>query len=184
MPKSAKLFIENLDKRLRELGWTQKQLADQMGIPASTVFKWKSGEVKPGLDALDRLAESLGLTADQLISGAQAPKAVVQRETVTERIPVDESIREEALKAAGEAADRAAQEATAKMLTAAEMTLVTHFRRCDESTREDLLTTAEFLAEQKRVKGRAINDRSGETGSKRAGALVQESKRKKLATDR
>ncbi|MDP9122074.1 MAG: helix-turn-helix domain-containing protein [Acidobacteriota bacterium] len=57
-------------QRLREArGWTQRQLAEQIGLDSTTVSSWEAGRHCPPLDPLVRLAQILGATTDFLLTG-------------------------------------------------------------------------------------------------------------------
>lgn len=63
------MTIGDVVKSLRtERGWTQKQLADEAGVPAPYVCRLEKGH-GDGWDVLRvfRIAKALGLTLDQLI---------------------------------------------------------------------------------------------------------------------
>lgn len=50
-------------------GITQQQLADQLGITNKAVSKWETGQGMPDISIIPALAEILGVTADELLSG-------------------------------------------------------------------------------------------------------------------
>lgn len=61
MPTAA----ERLRFRLRELGWTQLDLAAEIGASPANVSRWLSGERTPSLDMAFRIQRSaLALPAD------------------------------------------------------------------------------------------------------------------------
>lgn len=45
-----------------EKGWTQKDLADKMGVKQSLVSRWESGECNYTVDTLIEIADALGLS--------------------------------------------------------------------------------------------------------------------------
>lgn len=72
MKSSAEIFRKNLrqerEKRQREEGnWSQENLADRAGFHRNFIGMLERGERKPSLDALDRLAEVLGLSPHELL---------------------------------------------------------------------------------------------------------------------
>lgn len=72
------LHRENLKGALAEKGWTQKNLADAVGVSAQSVTNWLKGEDFPRPDKLLRLATTLQLRLDQLVQfSASADKPVV-----------------------------------------------------------------------------------------------------------
>jgi transcriptional regulator with XRE-family HTH domain len=54
-------------KRFRELkGLTVQELADKMGIGKAGIYKWESGETKPGIDSLTDLSKALDVSIGEL----------------------------------------------------------------------------------------------------------------------
>ena len=53
--------------RRKELGLTQLELANQMGVTDKAVSKWERELSCPDVDSLPRLAEILGLSLDELM---------------------------------------------------------------------------------------------------------------------
>lgn len=47
MKSISQIVGENLKQRMKELGLTQKTLADKMGLTQPNVHRWVSGEVMP-----------------------------------------------------------------------------------------------------------------------------------------
>ena len=54
------------DKR-RELGMTQEQLAQKLGVTQGAVNKWETSECCPKSSRLKEVAEALGCTVDELL---------------------------------------------------------------------------------------------------------------------
>lgn len=54
-----------------ELGLTQKELADQIGVSDKTVSKWETGRGLPDISVLGALAEALGVSLSELFAGAK-----------------------------------------------------------------------------------------------------------------
>lgn len=60
---------ERLRARLRELGWTQLELAHAVGASPANVSRWLSGERTPSLDMAFRIQRSeVGIPADAWLS--------------------------------------------------------------------------------------------------------------------
>ncbi len=49
-------------------GLTQGQLAEQVGVTQSCITMWESGDRKPDIINLKKLAHILGCTADELLA--------------------------------------------------------------------------------------------------------------------
>lgn len=54
-------------KRRKELGMTQLDLADQMGITDKAVSKWERDIACPDISSLPKLAEIFGMSMDELM---------------------------------------------------------------------------------------------------------------------
>lgn len=63
-------------------GLTQAQLATQLNVTAAAVSKWENGESKPRVDVLFKLAEILGVRAEELIAGEYLMDNTLDPETV------------------------------------------------------------------------------------------------------
>lgn len=55
---------ELLRKRLRELGWTQAELAERIGATAGPVSRWLSGERDPSLEMACRIQQETGVPVE------------------------------------------------------------------------------------------------------------------------
>jgi len=68
---------EMFPKRLREArdlrGWNQAKLAEEAGMPPSSIAHFESGSRKPSFDTLSRLASTLQVTTDYLIGRVETP---------------------------------------------------------------------------------------------------------------
>lgn len=58
-------------KRIAELrtekGWSQDELAQQIGVHFRSVGRWERGEAMPGAEDILNLAQAFGVTADYLL---------------------------------------------------------------------------------------------------------------------
>lgn len=68
----------NISDRIQEFrkakGISQEELADKIGVSRQAVSKWESGQSLPELDKIILISEYFGVTTDQLLKGADAPK--------------------------------------------------------------------------------------------------------------
>lgn len=60
-------FPERVVTLRKQKGWTQQQLADEVGVRVLQIRRYESGASQPTLDAIRRLALALGVTTDELI---------------------------------------------------------------------------------------------------------------------
>nr|WP_080396465.1 helix-turn-helix domain-containing protein [Enterobacter hormaechei] len=64
-------FNDRISSRRKELGLTQQQLADAVGISAVSVYKWEAGITTPKGQNLFSLAEALRCTPTWLLYGTE-----------------------------------------------------------------------------------------------------------------
>lgn len=68
---------------LRGLRWHRSvsaaHLADQVGVPASTIYNWEAGRARIPAARIAGLAKALGLSADVLVAQLDAPTTVLGR---------------------------------------------------------------------------------------------------------
>ena len=62
-------FADNLRVLRLEKGFTQKELAELVGIDQSTIWGYESGECKPKFDVATKLAKIFDVTVEELYSG-------------------------------------------------------------------------------------------------------------------
>lgn len=72
-------IAEQIQTYRKELGLTQEQLAEQLGVTNQAVSKWETEQSYPDIQLLPQLAELFHVTLDQLFGcGTAAPAAPVQ----------------------------------------------------------------------------------------------------------
>lgn len=62
----------------KEKGLTQEALAQAMNVSAQAVSKWENDQTCPDIGLLPKLAELLGVSVDELLSGKRELQPVVQ----------------------------------------------------------------------------------------------------------
>ena len=70
-------FIASLRKE-KEL--TQEQLAEQLGVNSRSVSRWENGNCMPDLSLLEMLAQELGVSVSELLSGMRQSNSPFQKE--------------------------------------------------------------------------------------------------------
>lgn len=60
-------------------GWSQAQLADQIGVSEDTVKDWESGSSVPAGAKIEAIASALGVEAEYLVPGGEASQAQDER---------------------------------------------------------------------------------------------------------
>lgn len=66
-------FAQHLQALRKQAGYSQEQLAAQLGISRQAVSKWESAQGKPELDKLKKLAELYHVSTDAILSGEVPP---------------------------------------------------------------------------------------------------------------
>ena len=61
------LVGRNIERLRKEKGITQKELADYLNVSDKTVSHWEREESAPDISILPVLAETLGVTVDELL---------------------------------------------------------------------------------------------------------------------
>lgn len=62
----------------KEKGLTQEELSQMMEVSAQAVSKWENDQTCPDISSLPKLAEILGVTVDELLSGKKETAPVAQ----------------------------------------------------------------------------------------------------------
>ena len=75
----------NIAKLRKEKNMTQEQLANLMGISYQAVSKWENGLSSPDVSSFPILADTFGVTIDELFGRERAAR----EDTHTERVPVE-----------------------------------------------------------------------------------------------
>lgn len=60
-------FSEKLQRLRKQYGWSQEQLAEQLGVSRQAVSKWESGSTLPDVEKLMALSDLLDLSLDELL---------------------------------------------------------------------------------------------------------------------
>ncbi len=61
-------FYEKLVQLRKQNGYTQEQLAEQLGVSRQAVSRWEAGETTPEMSLLVKLCQIYGVSADYLIN--------------------------------------------------------------------------------------------------------------------
>ncbi|QDT54601.1 helix-turn-helix protein [Caulifigura coniformis] len=68
-------FQTNVASLIAGLGWTQAELARQIGVSRSLVHTYMSGDSSPGLEVVQRFADALGVDPARLLSESGVEKS-------------------------------------------------------------------------------------------------------------
>ena len=60
-------FSENIKQLRSQLGFTQKQLGDKLGISPSNISDWENGISRPEYENLIKIADIFDVSLDELL---------------------------------------------------------------------------------------------------------------------
>jgi len=94
----ARMAFKDTFLQLRkERGWTQAQVADQVGISVGQVKKYEKGDSAPNLHALGRIARVFGVSSDEFvfengkgIAGVKLETELLERFEKVAQLPKEE----------------------------------------------------------------------------------------------
>ena len=64
-------IAERLQELRKKAGYSQEQVAEQLGLSRQAVSKWESGQGKPEIDNVVKLVELYGVSADYILLGIE-----------------------------------------------------------------------------------------------------------------
>ena len=64
-------IAERLQELRKKAGYSQEQVAEQLGLSRQAVSKWESGQGKPEIDNVVKLMELYGVSADYILLGIE-----------------------------------------------------------------------------------------------------------------
>lgn len=73
---------EKIARLRRKNGWSQEELADKMEVSRQAVSKWESGKTQPDLETLQKIAQVLEVSVEELIYGERRQTTVINQKTV------------------------------------------------------------------------------------------------------
>ena len=78
-------IAERLQKLRKEHGYSQEQLADELGVSRQAVSKWERGEASPDTDNLIALARLYNISVDNLLFENSAEPPVAEQPQIGEQ---------------------------------------------------------------------------------------------------
>lgn len=86
---------ENIRKTRKAKGLTQRDLADQIKSDASYINRLETGRVNPSIAVLERIANRLECSLDQLVRGKDTePEVNIRDKALAERIRLIDALEE------------------------------------------------------------------------------------------
>lgn len=64
-----KIFCKNLKDARKLSNFTQKQVAERLGVVESCYANWEQGRTEPNIDMLRKLGEIFNVSIDELLNG-------------------------------------------------------------------------------------------------------------------
>lgn len=61
-------ILATITKYRKERGWTEYQLAEQSGLPQSTISSWYRKNMIPTIPSLEKICSAYGITLSQLFA--------------------------------------------------------------------------------------------------------------------
>ena len=61
------IFADKLTQLRKKSGWSQEDLANQMGVSRQSVSKWEGAQSIPDLDKMIKLSKMFGVSIDYLL---------------------------------------------------------------------------------------------------------------------
>lgn len=77
------VFCENLNRYMRQRGVTQADIVSELGFSASTVSDWTTGKKYPRVEAMEMLADKLGVQITDLTRPYDDPKGGTPMNLIT-----------------------------------------------------------------------------------------------------
>ena len=87
----SSFFSDNLIKLRKSKGFTQQQVASELGIDRTTYTKYETGVSEPGFEMLIRLSQLLDVSLDELFGGpVTEPLSVAVSDSGSDDLSKDE----------------------------------------------------------------------------------------------
>lgn len=87
------ILADKITELRKKNGWSQEDLASQLGVSRQSVSKWESGQSIPDLERILKMSEIFGVTTDQLLKDEVAPPEAAALPPEDAPAPADEGAR-------------------------------------------------------------------------------------------
>ena len=90
-------LANNLKKMRKNRGWSQSQLAEQIGSHLSHINRIETGKYNPSLDVVQKLANVFNVTIDYLVSDTEEDfkEVRIEDKNLLDRVKLIDSLDEE-----------------------------------------------------------------------------------------
>ena len=75
------IFADKLIALRKKAGWSQEELAEQLGVTRQSVSKWEGAQSVPDIDKILQLSRLFGVTTDYLLKDEQAEPEYTENDT-------------------------------------------------------------------------------------------------------
>ena len=75
------IFADKLIALRKKAGWSQEELAEQLGVTRQSVSKWEGAQSVPDIDKILQLSRLFGVTTDYLLKDEQAEPEYTEDDT-------------------------------------------------------------------------------------------------------
>jgi len=86
---------ERLFKLRKEKNLSQEEVADKLNVTRQTVSKWETNQSTPDFDKILPLCELFEIDVNELITGKQKEKEVIQEEVIQEKVLTKEDVKKQ-----------------------------------------------------------------------------------------
>lgn len=87
------ILADKITELRKKNGWSQEDLASQLGVSRQSVSKWESGQSIPDLERILKMSEIFGVTTDQLLKDEAAPPEAAALPPEDAPAPAEEGAR-------------------------------------------------------------------------------------------
>lgn len=70
------ILADKIMNERKKNGWSQEELADQLGVSRQSVSKWEGGQAIPDLQKILKMAELFGVSTDYLLKDEMEPESL------------------------------------------------------------------------------------------------------------
>lgn len=81
--KHIMIFADKIISLRKKMGWSQEELAHQVGVSRQAVSKWESAQSVPDLDKVLQLSSLFGVTTDYLLKDEMETESYTQEEAAS-----------------------------------------------------------------------------------------------------
>ena len=71
-------ILATITEYREERGWTEYQLAEQSGLPQSTISSWYRKNMVPTIPSLEKICSAFGITLSQLFAEGDVPVSLTE----------------------------------------------------------------------------------------------------------